>query len=119
MASLRERIVRSSRNSSKPPSGDGPDFKRPERRIGSDRKRSGQAGHPGSGSELLPMERVDEVKEHHQAECRSCGTQVYGDDPAPLNNEVIEISPITSVVLEHRLHRFALFVAYAMMNLLS
>jgi hypothetical protein len=34
-ASLRERIGRSSRNSSKPPSSDGPGFKPPERRKGS------------------------------------------------------------------------------------
>ncbi len=32
VASLRERIGRSSRNSSKPPSSDGPGFKPPERR---------------------------------------------------------------------------------------
>lgn len=65
LAQLRERIGRSSRNSSKPPSSDGPGFKPPERRKGSDRKRGGQPGHPGSGPELLPIERVDEVVEHH------------------------------------------------------
>ena len=37
LASLRERIGRSSRNSSKPPSSDGPGFKPPERRKGSGR----------------------------------------------------------------------------------
>ena len=41
LAELRERIGRSSRNSSKPPSRDGPGFKPPERRRGSGRKRSG------------------------------------------------------------------------------
>ena len=44
LASLRERIGRSSRNSSKPPSSDGPGFKPPERRKGSGRKRGGQPG---------------------------------------------------------------------------
>jgi hypothetical protein len=29
----------------------------------SDRKRSGQPGHPGSGTELLPVERVEGVIE--------------------------------------------------------
>jgi transposase len=69
LASLRERIGRSSRNSSKPPSSDGPGFKPPERRKGSGRKRGGQPGHHGSGPELLPIERVDEVVEHHHC-CR-------------------------------------------------
>ena len=105
VASLRERIGRSSRNSSKPPSSDGPGFKPPERRKGSGRKRGAQPGHPGSGPELLPIERVDEVVEHHPDACRRCGQLLQGDDPEPLRHQVIEIPPITSVVIEHRLHR--------------
>ena len=70
LASLRERIGRSSRNSSKPPSSDGLGFKPLERRKGSGRKRGGQQGHPGSGPELLPIERVNEVVEHHPDACR-------------------------------------------------
>ena len=52
LASLRERIGRSSRNSSKPPSSDGRGFKPPEHRKGSGRKRGGQPGHPGSWPEI-------------------------------------------------------------------
>jgi transposase len=74
LASLREQIGRSSRNSTKPPSSDGPGFKPPARRKGSGRKRGGQPGHPGSGPELLPIERVDEVVEHHPDAFRCCGT---------------------------------------------
>ncbi len=105
LAQLRERIGRSSRNSSKPPSTDGPGFQPPERRKGSGRKRGGQAGHPGSGPELLPIERVDVVVEHHPDACRRCGTLLRGDDPDPLRHQVLEIPPITPVVIEHRLHR--------------
>ena len=107
LASLRERIGRSSRNSSKPPSSDGLGFKPPERRKGSGRKRGGQQGHPGSGPELLPIERVDEVVDHHPDACRRCGTllQEVGEDPDPMRHQVIEIPPITPLVIEHRLHR--------------
>jgi transposase len=105
LAQLRERIGRSSRNSSKPPSSDGPGFKPPERRKGSGRKRGGQPGHPGSGPEPLPIERVDAVVEHHPDACRRCGTLLRGEDPAPLRHQVIEIPPITPQVIEHRLHR--------------
>ena len=65
LAQLRERIGRSSRHSCKPPSSDGPGFKPPERRKGSGRKRGGQPGHPGSRPELLPIERVAEMVDHH------------------------------------------------------
>ena len=105
LASLRERIGRSSRNSSRPPSSDGPGFKPPARRQGSGRKRGGQPGHPGSGPELLPIERVDAVVEHHPKACRRCGLLLEGEDPEPLRHQLIEIPPITPVVTEHRLHR--------------
>ena len=105
LAQLRERIGRSSRNSSKPPSSDGPGFKPPERRKASGRKRGGQPGHPGSGPEPLPIERVDEVVEHHPDACRRCGTLLHGEDPDPLRQQVIEIPPITPLVIEHRRHR--------------
>ena len=105
LASLREQIGRSSRNSSKPPSTDGPGFKPPERRKGSGRKRGGQTGHPGSGPELLPIDRVDEGMEHHPEACRRCGQLLDGVDPEPLRHQVIEIPPITPVVIEHRLYR--------------
>jgi transposase len=59
LASLQERIDRSSRNSSKPTSSNGPGFKPPVRRKGSGRKRGGQQCHPGNRPELLPIERVD------------------------------------------------------------
>ncbi len=105
LARLREQIGRSSRNSSKPPSSDGPGFKPPVRSKGSGRKRGAQPGHPGSGPELLSIERVDEVVEHHPDACRRCGTLLRGEDPAPLRHQVIEIPPITPVVIVHRLHR--------------
>ena len=108
LASLREQIgrsSRSSRNSSNPPSSDGPGFKPPARPKGSGRKRGGLSGHPGSGPELLPIERVDAVVEHHPDACRRCGTLLRGEDPAPLRHQVIEIPPITPLVIEHRLHR--------------
>ena len=105
LASLREQIGRSSRNSSSPPSSDGPGFRPPERRRGSGRKRGGQPGHPGSGPELLPIERVDAVVEHHPRACRRCGRLLEGEDSDPLRHQLIEIPPITPVVTEHRLHR--------------
>jgi len=46
LANLRERISRTSRNSSRPPSSDSPGFYPPERRKGSGRKRGGSRAIP-------------------------------------------------------------------------
>ena len=105
LSTLRERQGRSSRNSSMPPSSDGPGFRPPQRRKPSGRKRGGQKGHPGHGPELLPVERCDEVFDHHPDACRRCGTLLQGEDPEPLRHQVIEIPPITPLVTEYRLHR--------------
>ena len=105
LASLRERIARSSLNSSKPPSSGVLGFKPPERSKGTGRKGGGQPGQPGTGTELLTIERIDEVVEHLPEVCRRCGTVLQGEDPAPVRHQVIEIPPITPVVIEHRLHR--------------
>jgi hypothetical protein len=48
---------------------------------------------------------VNEVVEHHPDACRRCGTLLQGEDPEPYRHQVIEIPPITPLVIEHRLHR--------------
>jgi transposase len=67
----------------------------PERRKCSGRKRGGQQGHPGCGPELLLIERVDEVVEHHPDACHRCGQVLNGVDPDPLHQRLTV----------HRLHR--------------
>ena len=65
--------------------------------------RGGQQGHHGSSPELLPIEQVNVVVEHHPDTCRRCGSLLKGEDPDPLGHRVIEITPIKPVVFEHRL----------------
>ncbi len=107
LASLRERIGRSSRNSSKPPSSDGSGFKPTGKgkSKGSGRKRGGQEGHPGAGPDLLPSEQCQEVIPHHPSNCRGCGEPLRGDDPEPLRHQVVDIPQIVPFVIEHQLHR--------------
>jgi hypothetical protein len=45
------------------------------------------------------------VLAHHQDACRRCGTLLAGEDPDPLRHQLLEICPITLLVIEHRLHR--------------
>ncbi len=48
---------------------------------------------------------MDEVVEQHPDACRRCGILLQGEDLEPLRHQVIQIPPITPVVIEHRLHR--------------
>jgi hypothetical protein len=54
VADLREQLNRNSRNSSQPPSNDGPDVSPPPRRAKSERKRGGQPGHKGTPRKIAP-----------------------------------------------------------------
>ena len=45
--------------------------------------------------------RADNNADRH----RRCGTLLQGEDPEPLRHQVIEIPPITPLVIEHRLRR--------------
>jgi len=109
VAELEQRLNRSSRNSSLPPSQDPPSAPPRPREPGSGRERGGQPGHQGKSRPLLPLERVDEVVEHWPERCRACahsfGEEERLEAAAPQRHQVAELPPIAVTVTEHRLHR--------------
>jgi len=109
VAELEQRLKRSSRNSSLPPSQDPPSVSPRLGRPGSRRARGGQPGHAGRNRALLPLEQVDEVIEHWPQRCHACARR-FGEDErsgvaAPQRHQVAELPPISVTVSEHRLHR--------------
>ena len=108
VAELEQRLNRSSRNSSLPPSQDPPSAPPRPRQPGSGRKRGGQPGHEGSHRPLLPLERVDEIVEHWPERCRSCAhvftERELVDAAKPRRHQVAELPSIAVHVSEHRLH---------------
>jgi hypothetical protein len=109
VAELEQRLNRSSRNSSLPPSQDPPSAPPRPQRGGSGRGRGGQPGHEGRSRRLLPLDQVDEVFEHWPERCHACA-QPFGADErldaaAPQRHQVAELPPIAVRVSEHRLHR--------------
>lgn len=76
IAELRSRLSSNSRNSSRPPSSDGPskppvDPKKRSLRRSSGRSRGGQQGH--DGARLEPVSEPDEQVEHPPERCDGCG----------------------------------------------
>jgi transposase len=109
VAELEQRLQRSSRNSSLPPSQDPPSAPPRPGKPGSGRSPGGQAGHEGRHRRLLPLERVDELIDHWPQRCRLCAhlfsSEERLDAASAQRHQVAELPPIAVSVSEHRLHR--------------
>ena len=98
---LEDKQTKNSRNSSKPPSGDGFGKRTKSLRKKSSRPSGGQKGHPGSTLEW--REQVDEVVSHRVEFCQQCGaslraTAVTGYDL----RQVHELPSLSLRVIEHQ-----------------
>jgi transposase/BMFP domain-containing protein YqiC len=109
-AALRARVAEleaqrrtNSRNSSKPPSSDGPAKPAPKSlRRPSGRKPGGQPGHPGQT--LTQVADPDEVVRHEPAACRGCGADLAGaQETGCTARQVFDLPPIRAHVTEHQL----------------
>jgi transposase len=99
---LQEQLKLDSRNSSKPPSSDGPGAGNRAQRRASQRKRGAQKGHPGSYRTMLPQEQVHEVVECAPPELCECGAAVAVQGQ-PRRHQVFELPPLQPQVSEYRL----------------
>ncbi len=109
VAELEQRLNRSSRNSSLPPSQDLPSAPPRPKQPMSGRKRGGQPGHEGRSRPLLPLERVDRVVDHWPERCPACAhvfsTDERVDADTVQRHQVAELPRVAVMVTEHRLHR--------------
>jgi transposase len=104
VAELERRLGRNSRNSSQPPSADGPQVAPRRSRRASGRKPGKQPGAPGST--LALVDDPDEVIEHLPSCCRGCGADLADGQPlGVLRRQVHDIQPVRPVIVEHRMHR--------------
>ena len=104
MADLKARLGANSRNSSKPPSSDGPGAPPRGGRTKSGRRRGGQPRHEGTHRAQVAAEDVDEVYSLWPTECAACRTALAGDDAEPFEHQLIEIPDPRVVVTSYLLH---------------
>jgi transposase len=107
VAELEERLRQSSRNSSKPPSSDGPATparKYYKRKQKSGKKRGGQPGHEKHERKLVPPDQVDEHHDCVPKECEDCREKLLGRDPDPELHQVFEIPEVRPRVSQYALH---------------
>jgi transposase len=103
---LRARLRQNSTNSSRPPSSDPPGTgrakKKKKRRRGHP---GGQEGHAKHERELMPLEKVQQVKELVPLRCSKCQKRLTGRDAEPQRHQVVEWEPVRAVVTEYRSHQ--------------
>ena len=105
VAELEEQLAQNSRNSSKPPSSDGPGQKASSPRKSSGKKRGGQKGHKKAQRELLPTNECNSATELIPENCAHCGERLAGSDPAPIRHQVWEIPKSQPIVDEYQQHQ--------------
>jgi transposase len=105
VAELKRRLGRNSRNSSQPPSADGPAAPAPR----STRRRSGRrpGKQPGAGGTTLGMVAdPNEIVDHVPAACGGCGADLADAAAAGVvRRQVHDIPTVTPTVTEHRLQQ--------------
>lgn len=101
VAALEAQLGQNSRNSSKPPSSDGPEKEqRTQKPTG--RKAGGQVGHKGSSRVLLPPEKVTDTRVVVPDACDVCqgAVEVRAEAPTVAREQQVDIPPIEPTVLE-------------------
>ncbi len=102
---LLEKINRTSLNSSSSPALDPPSVAKKPRKAKSSKNRGGQSGHEGHNRSLYSVEECSDVIDHRPGTCACCGEKLLGEDVNPYRHQIVEIPPITPIVVEHRLHQ--------------
>jgi len=121
LRALEQKVSTSSRNSSSPPSQDAPKTRQQRRaearekakelarKDAEQREAGGQPGHRGSGRELLPEDRMQEIVDHYPEQCSGCGREFTDGEKVPRHgpgrHQVAELPPTAVVYCEHRTHR--------------
>jgi transposase len=103
VAELEARLATNSRNSSQPPSSDGPAKPLKPTRQASGRKPGGQKGHPGTT--LKPSPQPDHIERHAPEACAHCqhSLAAVAGGEAPEARQVFDLPPLKLAVTEHRL----------------
>jgi transposase len=101
---LQRRLAQNSRNSSKPPSSDGPAKPPRPARSRADRSPGKQPGAPGAS--LQRSTDPDVVVDHLPSACSGCGLDLATATAAGVVvRQVIDIPTVTASTTEHRMHK--------------
>jgi transposase len=103
VADLAAQVKANSRNSSKPPSSDGPAKPAPKSLRGKSGRKPGRPkGQPGTTAELT--DHPDKKVKHRPAKCGCCGKSLKNAPVTAVERrQVIDIPPVKAVTTEHQM----------------
>ena len=103
VADLAAQVKTNSRNSSKPPSSDGPARPAPKSLRGKSGRKPGRPkGQPGTTAELT--DHPDKKVKHRPAKCGCCGKSLKNAPVTAVERrQVIDIPPVKAVTTEHQM----------------
>jgi transposase len=103
VADLAAQVKTNSRNSSKPPSSDGPARPSPKSLRGKSGRKPGRPkGQPGATMEL--SDQPDKKVKHRPAKCGCCGKSLKNAQVTAVERrQVIDIPPVKAVTTEHQM----------------
>ena len=101
---LEAQLRKSSRNSSKPPSSDGPAVPARPAKTPTGRKRGGQPGHERSVRPLEPAEKARTVVDCIPERCGACSRKLHGRDANPQRHQVFDLPKVEPFFDEYRIH---------------
>jgi transposase len=103
VADLAAQVKTNSRNSSKPPSSDGPARPSPKSLRGKSGRKPGRPeGQPGTTMEL--SEHPDKKVRHRPAKCGCCGKSLRNAPVTAVERrQVIDVPPVKTVTTEHQM----------------
>jgi len=104
VAALEDKIRKSSRNSSKPPSSDGPQAPARPKKPPSGRKPGGQPGHQRHERPMVPADEVNKRVVLKPRCCGGCGEPLAGTDATPHRHQVFEVPQVLPFVTEYEQH---------------
>ncbi|MFI5300921.1 MAG: IS66 family transposase [Polyangiales bacterium] len=104
VAELEARLRKSSRNSSKPPSSDGPQVPPRPKKPPTGRQPGGQPGHIRHGRPLVPPDKVDKRIVLKPSRCCTCSARLTGTDASPHRHQVFDLPQVLPLVTEYEVH---------------
>lgn len=104
VAELEEKLRKSSRNSGKPPSSDGPRVPPRPKKPSTGRSPGGQPGHERHERPMVPPGEVSKRVVLKPRRCCECGKHLAGEDAQPHRHQVFDLPEVRPLVTEYELH---------------